>query len=197
MTYETDKELTWYIPEYQRIAGILGPAARVCEIGVLRGLGLIMFQDLFPQGLVAGVNANPGSHWPDGTVRIVASQDDLALPALLSEHAPAWDLIVDDASHRGPQTQASFGLLWPLIAPGGFYVIEDWFIGLPQFAATGGAVAPMYDPGMLQVVQGLLTLLDEPYPGSEPYFSMPRSRDVESVYCQYGLAVVRKAVPGA
>jgi hypothetical protein len=36
------------------------------------------------------------------------------------------DLILDDASHQLGPTRASFDALFPLLRPGGFYVIEDW-----------------------------------------------------------------------
>lgn len=194
MTYDTDKELTGYVPVYRAIAARLGPAARVCELGVQAGGSLRMWQDLFPCGLVAGVDVNPGAQWPEGTIRILCDQDSDQLPGILREHAPAWDLIVDDASHAGAKTRRSFDLLWPLISPGGFYVIEDWFIGLPHFrqAQHNANVHVSYDPGLLQLVQDLLTRLDRPYPGSEETAHLPRDSDVESVDCRYGLAVVRK-----
>lgn len=36
------------------------------------------------------------------------------------------DLILDDASHEYAPTRASFEVLFPLLRPGGLYVIEDW-----------------------------------------------------------------------
>jgi predicted O-methyltransferase YrrM len=36
------------------------------------------------------------------------------------------DLVIDDASHLGPQTRASFEALFPRLREGGLYVIEDW-----------------------------------------------------------------------
>jgi predicted O-methyltransferase YrrM len=36
------------------------------------------------------------------------------------------DLVIDDASHRLRPTRASFETLFPRLAPGGLYVIEDW-----------------------------------------------------------------------
>jgi hypothetical protein len=36
------------------------------------------------------------------------------------------DLVIDDASHLYAQTKASFEALFPLLRPGGLYVIEDW-----------------------------------------------------------------------
>jgi hypothetical protein len=199
--YETDKETLGYVPDYRRIAETVGPAGRVCEIGVQYGLSLKMWKDLFPDGIVAGVDWNPNAVWPDGTVKIVSNQVDPELPAMLDEHAPAWDLIVDDASHQGHTTETTFNMLWPRIAPGGFYAIEDWFFGLPLWPSTGswpGAprfstnVSETYDPYFLQFVQGLLTRLDEPYPGAPETRSLPRGTDVESVSCRYGLVIVRK-----
>lgn len=202
--YGTDKESLGYGPGYREIAAALGPAARVCEIGVLNGGSLRMWRDLFPQGTIAGVDFSPDAHWPDGTGKIVANQTDPALPGILDAYAPAWDLVVDDGSHQGAMTAITFDMLWPRIAPGGFYVIEDWFFGLPLWPSTGWwggaprgskAIADSYDPGMLQLVQNLLTRLDRPYrgPGEDPYLA---DRDeVDSVNCRYGLAVVRKVSP--
>jgi len=38
----------------------------------------------------------------------------------------ALDLVIDDASHRYAETRASFEALFPLLRPGGLFVIEDW-----------------------------------------------------------------------
>ncbi|HTQ93941.1 MAG TPA: hypothetical protein VMK84_31040, partial [Streptosporangiaceae bacterium] len=70
----TDKFTNGYIPAYLELAARYGPAARVLEVGVLDGGSLRLWQDLFPQGLVAGADINSEAAWPDGTVRIVANQ---------------------------------------------------------------------------------------------------------------------------
>jgi predicted O-methyltransferase YrrM len=41
-------------------------------------------------------------------------------------HGEPLDLVIDDASHRLDETRASFETLFPLLRPGGVYVIEDW-----------------------------------------------------------------------
>ena len=38
----------------------------------------------------------------------------------------AVDLVIDDASHLYDQTKKSFETLFPLLSPGGLYIIEDW-----------------------------------------------------------------------
>jgi hypothetical protein len=37
-----------------------------------------------------------------------------------------WDLVIDDAAHVYGQTKRSFECLFPTLAPGGLYIIEDW-----------------------------------------------------------------------
>jgi hypothetical protein len=125
--YSTDKVTPHgYMPDYMRLAGELGPGTTVCEVGVLDGGSLAMWQQVFG-GTVIGVDNNPAAKWPDGTVRIVAEQDDPGLGDLVREHAPdGCGLVVDDASHIGHLTRATFASLWPLVKPGGFYVVEDW-----------------------------------------------------------------------
>ncbi len=171
--YETDKVDQGYMPAYNTIADQLGGAARVCELGVFNGGSLATWRDLFPQGTIAGVDTNPQAHWPAGTIRIVAGQDDPALPGMLRGHAREWDLIVDDASHDGDLTARAFGLLWPLVSPGGFYVIEDWFTGFPEYHG------PCKSPAMLDLARSLLDRLR-------------KDSDTESVSYRYGMAIIRK-----
>lgn len=140
--FRTNKEYPHgYLPDYERIAAELGPRATVCEIGVWHGESLEMWQELFPQGTVVGVDIDPGMTWPRGTGRVVMSQDDPALPQAVQLAVsgargydladPCYlDLVVDDASHIGKATQATFWLLWPMVARGGYYVIEDWTTAL-------------------------------------------------------------------
>lgn len=157
-----------YYPEYVRIAAELGPAAQVCEVGVYRGESLRMWQSLFPLGKVTGVDNDPRARWPLGTRKVVKSQDD----AELAELGP-FDLIVDDASHYAELTKKTFEILWPRVSPGGFYVVEDWWVGL-------GTPGQNYMAGMLEVVQDFLRLLE--WPDSE----------CESVLYKYGMAIVKR-----
>jgi len=168
--FATDKIGHGYLGAYLRIAAVLGPQARVCEIGVGHGHGLDLFQALYPDGLVCGVDADGGCRWPDGTVAIISDQDSSSLPGRLLAVSAGWDLIVDDASHDGGKTLETFRLLWPLVSPGGYYVVEDWMVALGW---------PGWDTSMLDAVAGLLGLLDG-------------HSDVEQVTYRYGLAVARK-----
>jgi hypothetical protein len=170
--FATDKiEPLGYFSAYVAIAGELGPAAKVCELGVYRGESLRMWQALFPLGQVIGVDISEGAVWPPGTVRIVAAQDDPGLPGLLGGQL---NLVVDDASHDGGLTRRSFDLLWPLVAPGGYYVIEDWQVSLSDRFGS-------YGPGMLRCAESFLPLLRD------------RGGQVDEIRYRYGMIIVHRA----
>jgi hypothetical protein len=175
--FETDKIIQQYMPVYEAIARELGPAARVCEAGVWQGGSLATWKVLFPDGLIAGVDIDPRCHWPDGTVRIVCAQEDEALPGLLAEHSPDWDLIIDDASHEGWRSRLTLRHLWPVVRPGGYYVVEDWFYGWHE------GQAGKYN--MVDFAKELLDLLHGS-PGQE----------VEEIRYRYGMAILKKAPSG-
>jgi len=176
----TDKVDGGYLPSYLRIAADLGPGACVLELGVYQGASLRLWQALFPYGEVTGVDCNPEATWPAGTNTVVMRQEDPELPAalvtLFKVQTP-FSLIVDDASHMGVHTEAAFRNLWPLLAPGGYYVIEDWMIGLPEFKAH-----PMHDPLMEDTVSVRLRLLSS------------KDADCDEITYRFGLCIVHKRI---
>src|SRR6266498_1503908 len=83
MRFTTDKiEPHGYFPTYLKLASQIGTQGRICEVGI-SGSSLHMWQALFPNGIVVGVDNNRTLSWPDGTVKIVADQDDETLPRKL------------------------------------------------------------------------------------------------------------------
>jgi hypothetical protein len=128
----TDKvEPHGYLTDYLRLAAQLPRDACVCEIGVEHGSSLVLWQHLFPASpAIVGVDRRDEDEmmvWPEGTRKVVSEQDNPTLPALVKGFSPGgFHLIVDDASHIGSLTLTTFGMLWPLVKPGGFYVVEDW-----------------------------------------------------------------------
>lgn len=124
------------MPTYLELAALInercqrdGIRPHVCELGVASGDSLDMWADLFPSVNLVGVDNNPNAGFRTFAARIVAEQDNAGLPDLIQLYGPRWDLIVDDASHRGEPTRAALLNLWPIVRPGGYYVIEDWTHG--------------------------------------------------------------------
>lgn len=103
------------------------------ELGVHTGSSLMTWNDFFLNGVIAGLDLlTPSRKLPSRVRFYKGSQDDFELLSAISkENAPdGWDIIIDDASHIGSLTKASF---WHLfvnhLKPGGLYFIEDWGTG--------------------------------------------------------------------
>ncbi len=124
----TDKGTLGYAAVYRELLGG-NRAARILEIGTAYGGSLFLWRDLAPEGVIVGVDLIRPSQAPKGVVFIQADQADPGLPDLTLPFGP-YDLIVDDASHLGSLSAVTFGNLWPLVRPGGWYVLEDWTVGL-------------------------------------------------------------------
>lgn len=178
---DTDKVTLGYLPTYQRIATELGPRATVCEVGVHQGESLRLWQLLFPLGDVVGVDISSVATWPEGTRRVVSDQvaEDLPSTLLALNHGERFDLIVEDASHDGDASRRTWELLWPLVRPGGYYVIEDWQVG---FESWDAARFPR-QPSMLATAKGLLYTLDS------------ADGEVESITYRFGQIILKKCAP--
>lgn len=90
------------------------------------GLSLRMWRNYFPRATIYGVDLFEKRL--TGERRIVALQADQSDAESLRRvvsGCPPFDLIVDDGSHVGQHVITSFEVLFPRLAPGGLYAIED------------------------------------------------------------------------
>ena len=116
-------------------------AESIVELGIWDGGSTALWFEVFqPQKLVAmdlmtrgdseyfrafvrsrNIESRISTHWG-------VDQSDAAQVATIitKELSGPLDLVIDDASHMYEETKASFELLFPLVRPGGLYIIEDW-----------------------------------------------------------------------
>jgi len=109
-------------------------AATLLELGVYLGHSLKVWASYFSQGTVIGVDIKENTADFSSYPNIVFERGDQVDPKRLNEiilrHAAnGLDIIVDDASHIGHNSAASFAILFPHLKPGGLYVVEDWGTG--------------------------------------------------------------------
>ena len=101
---------------------------RFLEIGVSHGGSLQMWRRyLGPEATIVGVDIDPRCSRFDGeaaTVRI-GSQTDAAFLRSVVDEMGGVDIVLDDGSHVARHQRASFDVLFPLLADGGLYVVED------------------------------------------------------------------------
>jgi cephalosporin hydroxylase len=129
---------------------------RMVELGIFQGGSVAMLTLLArPSRLVAiefsdqpieALAAFIAERRLDGVVRPhygVDQADRPRLEAIVAQDLgdDPIDLVIDDASHRYAETVASFEVLFPRLAPGGSYVIEDWTCDDTTAAAMARALA--------------------------------------------------------
>ena len=94
---------------------------RVLEIGVFNGGGMRALKEFFPDAEIYGVEIEE--------VQIPnvfrGSQDDPDFLTGINEIAGGFDLIIDDGSHLWAHQRITFETMFPLLRPGGMFVIED------------------------------------------------------------------------
>lgn len=98
------------------------------ELGVLNGSSLRVWKDYFSSGNIIGVDIDPSRkiHEQERVEVYIGSQDSLdLLNEIKNKHPEGFDIVIDDASHINELTLKSFDLYFPLVKPGGYYVIED------------------------------------------------------------------------
>ncbi len=130
----------WRVDQYVELLERLKPE-RIFELGIFLGGSAALFAELArPKRLVAVDNRTRQprtlSDYLDrrGLSDLVRPYYDVnqADKARLMEIVgeafgdEPIDLVVDDCSHLYKATRASFSVLFPLLRPGGVYVIEDW-----------------------------------------------------------------------
>lgn len=169
-----------YLARYLRLAEEMTDVAAVCEVGVAGGESLRLWQYLFPDAVVVGVDHDPESLWPPRSHCVLLGQDDPYLYIRLRDLSPlGYDLIIDDGSHCGNLSAATFKMLWPLVKSGGYYVLEDWQVGQPHWSPNH-----TYDPGMLVVARSFIDYI-------EP------EGNAECIEYRHGMVLVKKHEAGA
>ncbi len=115
--------------------------ANIMELGIWDGGSMALWFELFqPEKLVAF----DIQYWEDSaylqhyrktrgledrlkTYWTINQLDQAAVRKIVAdEFSTPLDLVMDDASHLYSPTLATFEVLFPLVRPGGYYVIEDW-----------------------------------------------------------------------
>ena len=100
----------------------------VLEIGVYKGGSISMWKAFFAEkSRLTFVDIDPSCRAleiPGTTVEIGSQADPAFLAELAAKHGP-FDVILDDGSHICAHQIASFENLWPHLADGGLYLVED------------------------------------------------------------------------
>lgn len=121
---------------YKELSNGINPSG-ILELGIYQGGSFVLLDKLFQPNAISAVDIarQPVQPLVDYAAALNgrflhfgASQtdEDLLRDIVATELGGQLDLVVDDASHRYEFTRRSFEVLFPLLRPGGVYVVEDW-----------------------------------------------------------------------
>ena len=130
-----------YLEFYDMLFGPRRETAKhVVDIGIYHGGSTKLFHDYFPMARITGIDVKlypQAVAFCKGLERISLVQASSTDPAAMAQALqPPPDIVVDDGSHKYPDQLATLQTVYPLVAPGGLYCVED---------LSPGAVKPMYD----------------------------------------------------
>ena len=133
--YGSDKwNSHWYAQHYEtHFRPIRKKRLIVLEIGIggydspkLGGGSLRMWRTWFPKARIHGIDiCDKSSHAERRIMVHQGSQTDTVFLKSVIEKSGRPDVIIDDGSHRSADIIATFRYLFPLLADGGYYVVED------------------------------------------------------------------------
>ena len=124
----------WYAQHYQTHFAPLRPKAlNLLEIGVggyddpnKGGSSLRMWKTFFPRANVFAIDIVDKRALQEPRIKIYqGSQDDAEFLGRVAADIGRIDIIIDDGSHQNQHVLKTFAVLFPLLADGGIYVVED------------------------------------------------------------------------
>ena len=98
----------------------------VLEVGIYNGDSLRMWREYFPNAMIYGADIQDSSRYNEERIKtFICDQSSKTALMIARAQLPFMSLIVEDGSHQSKDQILTFEMLWSLLSPGGFYVIED------------------------------------------------------------------------
>jgi predicted O-methyltransferase YrrM len=147
-----------YLSSYERALRGQSTIDRLLEIGVYHGASVRMWREFLPNAQIVGLDVNQTATAHAGeriAIEIGDQADPATLRRLVGVHGP-FDVIVDDGSHIWTHQIVSFETLFPSLAPGGLYILEDVHTSYGALAEAHGRGCPISTAAYLHRLSDLL-----------------------------------------
>lgn len=116
-----------YGPDYEEF---INPklVTRLLEIGVWTGCSMLAWNEWLPNAEIWGVDiqGQPDIIKPFDRIHFVLGS--ITNPEVVATLPEQFDIIIDDGSHTAWDIMDAFNLVWPRLADGGWYIVEDLFV---------------------------------------------------------------------
>ena len=120
-----------YLDEYERVfSSLRNYPIRLLEIGIQNGGSLEIWSKYFTNAVkLVGCDINHNCRrltYDNSSIALVVADANLdKTESIIHEHAPTYDLIIDDGSHRSSDIVKSFARYFPHLSDGGLFIVED------------------------------------------------------------------------
>lgn len=142
--------------------GELDRPVRLLEMGIWRGGSLDLWRQYFgDDATIFGIDideAVAGLGITAGQVRVGSQTDRRFLESVIEEMG-GLDIIIDDGSHLSKDVVESLRILYPLLADGGTYIIED--LHTSYWPNWGGGLRRQ--GSSMEALKDLVDALHQPY----------------------------------
>lgn len=175
-----------YTPHYaEAFDRIRHDPIKLLEIGVGGGESIRMWLEYFHNAKVFGVdNVQATNPWntvvqkPDPRYTFVHGDqgDETFWKCFVADYGSDWGVIVDDGSHISKDVITTHKMLWPRVAAGGLYAIEDLGVA---FGVGSVFLTPGW-PGHMALIRDQIEALHR------------GTSDVDSIHFSKELAIFRK-----
>ena len=155
------------------------------------GASLRMWKAFFPKAEIVGLDIQDKSFVDEPRIRThMGSQTDEELLARIAADADDLQVIIDDGSHRSRHIRTTFRVLFPLLADGGIYAIED--TQTSYWPEMGGS-EDRHDPQTtMALVKDLLDGLNYEEYVDEEYDPSYSDLNVTAVHAYHNLVIIEK-----
>lgn len=100
---------------------------RLLEIGVAGGRSMQLWRTVLPEAFIVGIDTNQACmlHQRERSAVVLADMANGAQMAAVSTLYGPFDVVIDDGSHDHDDVRLCYEEIFPRLAPGGVYIVED------------------------------------------------------------------------
>lgn len=174
-------------------------ADNILEIGVggedkeLGGCSIKAWAEYFSHATIHAIDIYDKQELATDRIKIYqGSQDDPAFLNAICEHLPPFDIIIDDGSHDGKKTIASFIYLWDHVKPGGLYIIEDLFCSYRWDFGGDLNLTSLEHPTIMNYVLGLCHHLNPIQFADPQYVQRHIVKTIEAIEFRKNIVKIQK-----
>ena len=190
-----------YTQHYQTHFGpIRKQRLNLLEIGIggydnPRGGGgsLRTWKSFFPRGMIFGIDIHDKSYHDEKRIRtFTGSQVDETFLRGVVREIGDLDIVVDDGSHINEHVIQTFRLLFPMLKPGGFYVVEDTQTSYWREYGGDEGVRPPGDHTAMGFFKGLVDGLNVEEFRIEDYEASSFDTSIHGMHFYHNLIFIEK-----